>query len=61
MRRLGATRQEVESAIGNPIGKGFDDNGNAMYRGYVAGVIVWIVVADDDPNVVITVFEEGRR
>lgn len=32
-----------------------------MYRGYLAGAIVWIVVADDDPDVVITVFEEGRR
>jgi hypothetical protein len=61
MRRLDATRQEVESAVRNPIGKDFDDRGNAMYRGYLAGVIVWIVVADDDPDVVITVFEEGRR
>jgi hypothetical protein len=61
MRRLRATRQEVESAIGNSLEKSFDDKGNAMYLGYVVGVLVWIVVADDDPEVIITIFEEGRR
>ena len=61
MRRLRATRQEVESVVGNSLGKSFDDDGNALYLGYVVGVLVWIVVADDDPDVIITVFEEGRR
>jgi hypothetical protein len=54
LRRLRATRQEVESVVENPIGKDFDDKGNALYFGYVAGVPVWIVVADDDPEVIIT-------
>jgi hypothetical protein len=61
MRRLRATRQEVESVVRNSLEKSFDDKGNAMYLGYVVGVLVWIVVADDDPDVIITVFEEGRR
>jgi hypothetical protein len=61
IRRLGATRQEVESAIENAIGKDFDETGNALYLGYVAGVLVWIVVADDDPDWIVTVFEKGRR
>jgi hypothetical protein len=61
MRRLRATRQEVESAVRNPLEKSFDDRGNALYLGYVVGVLVWIVVADDDPEVIITIFEEGRR
>jgi hypothetical protein len=61
MRRLRATRQEVESAVENSIGKDFDDKGNALYLGYVVGVLVWIVVADDDPDFIITVFEEGQR
>jgi hypothetical protein len=46
--------------VANPIGKDFDDTGNALYLGFVAGVAVWVVVADDDPEVVITVFKEGR-
>ena len=61
LRRLRATRQEVEFAVANPIGKSFDRRGNSLYLGYVVGVLVWIVVAADDPDVVITVFEEGRR
>jgi hypothetical protein len=61
LRRLRATRQEVESVVENPIRKDFDDKGNALYFGYVASAPVWIVVADDDPDVIITVFEEGRR
>jgi hypothetical protein len=61
MRRLGATRQEVESAIENPFGKSFAEEGNALYLGYVAGLLVEIVVADDDPDFIITVFEKGRR
>jgi hypothetical protein len=61
LRRLRATRQEVESVVENPIRKDFDDKGNALYFGYLASAPVWIVVADDDPDVIITVFEEGRR
>ncbi|HKZ15531.1 MAG TPA: hypothetical protein VJL81_16965 [Solirubrobacterales bacterium] len=61
MRRLRVTRQEVESAVRNSLEKCFDDKGNALYLGYVVGVLVWIVVADDDPECIITIFEEGRR
>ena len=32
-----------------------------MYFGLVAGVLVRIVVADDNPDFIITMFEEGRR
>ncbi len=61
LRWIKGTRQEAESVVENPIGKDFDGKGNALYFGYVAGVPVWVVVADDDPEFVITVFEEGRR
>jgi len=61
MRRLRATRQEVESAVRNSLEKSYDDKGNALYLGYVAGVLAWIAVAADDPDIIITVFEEGRR
>ena len=61
MRRLRATRQEVESAVGNSLEKSRDGKGNALYLGYVAGALVWIVAADDDPDFIITIFEEGRR
>jgi hypothetical protein len=60
LRRIKGTWQEAESVVANPIGKDLDDKGNALYFGYVAGIPVWVVVADDDPEVVITVFKEGR-
>jgi hypothetical protein len=61
MRRLRATSGEVEAAVKTPIGKTRDAEGNALYFGYVAGALVWIVVASDDPEFIITVFEEDRR
>ncbi len=61
LRWFKATWQEAESVAENPIGKGLDDKGNPMYLGFVAGILVWVVVADDDPEVIITVFEEGRK
>jgi len=32
-----------------------------MYVGFVARRLVQVVVADDDPNFVITIYKEGRR
>jgi hypothetical protein len=43
-----------------PYGKSLDPDGNPIYVGIVAGRIVDVVVADDDPNYIITIFPEGR-
>jgi len=46
-------RQEVESVAENPIGKDFDDTGNALYFGYtrvIAGGSCIVCFHDDRPN-----------
>ncbi len=44
----------------NPFGKSLDHHGNPVYVRIVAGRIVRVIVADDDPNYVITVYPEGH-
>jgi hypothetical protein len=61
LRRLGATRQEVESVVRSPLGKDIEWRGNPRYLGVIAGRLVRVVVAQDDPDVVITVYEMRRR
>jgi hypothetical protein len=46
--------------VENPFGKGVDPYGNPMYLGLVAWRLVQVVVADDDPDYVITVYREDR-
>jgi hypothetical protein len=47
--------------VENPIGKSVGRCGNPRYLGYVAGVLVWVVVASDEPDLIVTVFPEGRE
>jgi hypothetical protein len=60
LRWINRTKQEAESVVENPIGKSVGSSGNPRYRGLVAGVFVWVVVASDDPDLIITVFQEER-
>jgi len=60
LRHFGGTREEVESVVKTPFGKTLDQSGNPIYVGIVRGRIVRVVVADDDPDFVITVYPEGR-
>jgi hypothetical protein len=60
LRWIKGTRQEAESVVENPIGKSVGSSGNPRYRGSVGGLVVWVVVAKDDPDLIITVFREER-
>jgi hypothetical protein len=60
LRWLKATRQEAESVVENPLGKEVERKGNCRYLGFIAGRLVWVVVADDDPNTVISIFPKER-
>lgn len=60
LRHVRGTREEVESVVENPFGKSLDHHGNPVYVRIVAGRIVRVIVADDDPNYVITVYPEGH-
>jgi hypothetical protein len=61
LRGLKATRQEAESVVRNPLEKELEWRGNARYLGHVGGKLVWVVVAGDDPNWVISIFPKGRE
>jgi hypothetical protein len=60
MRRRGATRQEVESVVRNPIGKSIGKDGKPRYLGPAGDGLLWVVVAIDDPDCIITVFPKER-
>jgi hypothetical protein len=60
LRLYKATVREVESVVRNPTGKDSDERGNPRYRGSIAGRRYCVVVALDDPDVIITHFPEER-
>jgi len=55
MRWKGWDPQEVISVISNSVRRDFDDSCNPRYLGFIRGDLVRVVVAGDDPDVVITV------
>jgi hypothetical protein len=60
LRQIKGTTQEAESAVRNKFAKDFDPDGNPRYRGFVAGKRCCLVVAADDRDLIITVFENER-
>jgi hypothetical protein len=57
LREVRGTREEAESVVRNPIGKDLDPTGKPRYLGYLAGTLCRVVVALDEPDLVITVHE----
>jgi hypothetical protein len=55
MRWKGWTQREVLWVISNPVKVEADERCNPRYLGYIRGDLVRVVVAADDPDVVITV------
>jgi hypothetical protein len=60
LRLYEVTIQEVESVVRNAFGKDFERRGNPRYRGFIAGRTYYVVVAADEPDVIITHFPEER-
>jgi hypothetical protein len=60
LRKIKGTTQEAESVARNKSEKDFDEDGNPRYRGFIAGKRCVVVVALDDPEVIITLFERKR-
>lgn len=61
MRLYGISRPDVEAAISGSVLKDIDEHGNSRLTGLDrAGRAIIVVVADDDPNFVITTFPEDR-
>jgi hypothetical protein len=61
LRKVKGTAQEAESVVEKEFGKDFDKDGNSRYRGYIAGVHCRVVVALDEPDVIISIHERRRR
>jgi hypothetical protein len=54
------TAEEAESVVGNEFGKDFDPQGNPRYRGFIAGKRCRVVVAHDDPDLIISIHRRRR-
>lgn len=60
LRNLRATLADVEDAISNPIWVDRDPKGKPRYIGYVGAVRVRIVVALDEPDLIVTIHKRRR-
>jgi hypothetical protein len=60
MRWKGWTQREVLTVISNPVKVDTDTRANRRYLGYIRGDLVRVVVAADEPDVVITVHPRRR-
>jgi hypothetical protein len=60
LRWIKGTAQEAEAVVANETEKDFDRDGKPRYRGFIAGKRCCVVVALDDPDLIITVFERKR-
>jgi hypothetical protein len=61
LRWVKGTAQEAESVVATPIEKDFDRRGNPRYRGFIAGKRCRVVVALDDPEMIISIHFRRRR
>jgi hypothetical protein len=60
LRKIKGSVQEAESVAANQFEKDLDQDGNPRYRGFINGKRCVVVVALDEPDVIITVFERER-
>jgi mRNA-degrading endonuclease RelE of RelBE toxin-antitoxin system len=60
LRRLGASVEDVEQMIEEPIHFDRDRRGKPRYTGQIRGVRVRVVVALDEPDLVVTIHDRRR-
>lgn len=56
-RRLQLTQTDLENVIANPIRIDRDPSGKPRYTGYASGIRLRIVVALDEPDLIVTIHE----
>jgi len=61
LRQIKGTAQEAEAVVANKSEKDFDWKGNPRYRGFIAGTRCRVVVAREDPDLIITIHFRRRR
>jgi hypothetical protein len=60
LRRVKGTLEDAEGVIAEPIGVDRDDSGKPRYTGEIGGVPVRIVVAVDEPDLIVTIHDRRR-
>jgi hypothetical protein len=60
LRWVKGTAEEEESVVVNCFGKDFNLDGNPRYRGFIAGKRCRVVVALDDPDLIISIHRRRR-
>jgi hypothetical protein len=60
-RWIGITRSEIEEVVENPIRVDRDDRGRPRYLGEIDGRRIRVVVAADDPDVIVTLHPRKDR
>jgi hypothetical protein len=60
LRWVKGTTREAESVVENPTRKSVGSSGNPRYLGVVGEWIAWVVVADDDPDLIVTIIRKER-
>jgi hypothetical protein len=59
-RFIGVSLVEVEDLISDPLQIEWDDDGRPLYSGLLRGVYVRVVVALDEPNLIVTIHEKRQ-
>lgn len=54
------TLQDIESVVSHPISIDHDDEGKPRYLGFVRGTPLCVVVALDEPDLIVTIFRRER-
>lgn len=60
LRRLGASVEDVERVIRDPLHFDLDRKGKPRYTGRIQGVRVRVVVALDEPDLIVTIHDRRR-
>jgi hypothetical protein len=57
---LRATIEDAERVIGEPLSLDHDPDGRPRYRGFIGGVLVKVVVAVDEPDLIVTIHKRRK-
>ena len=60
LRQLGITQSEVEAIVARPRRVRMGGDGKPNYEGSVHGIWIRVVVALDDPDVIVTIFDRKQ-
>lgn len=60
LRQLRMTALDAEGVVASPIAVDSDEDGKPRYLGQVRGADVYVVVALDEPDLIVTVYRKGR-